>query len=209
MKQRSDGFKQFISILLSISIENATNQLRNKVILLDEPERSLHPGSIKCLRDELLRISEKNVVFASSHSIYMVDKKNLNRHYTVTKDEGKTIVEQVSTDNPIQDEVIYNALGTSIFELIEPNMLIFEGRSDKDLFDTFTNKFRDELQPSSILTISATGTKPIPHYVKFFHNKFVNGFVVVDSDKDGRDAISAICQQDAEFKESLFELKLS
>jgi hypothetical protein len=86
-------------------------------------------------------------------------------------------------------------------------MLIFEGRTDKDIFDTFTNKFKEELQPSDILTISATGTKPIPHYAKFFHNKLVNGFVVVDSDKDGRDAINAILQQDPEFEDSIFELK--
>jgi AAA15 family ATPase/GTPase len=207
MLQRSDGFKQFISILLSLSVENTTNQLKNKIILLDEPERSLHPSSIRCLRDELLRISQNNVVLASSHSVFMVDKKNLERHYTVTKDNGETVLEQVNSENPIQDEVIYNSLGTSIFELLEPNMLIFEGRTDKDIFDTFTNKFKEELQPSDILTISATGTKPIPHYAKFFHSKLVNGFVVVDSDKDGRNAINAILQQDPEFEDSIFELK--
>jgi predicted ATP-dependent endonuclease of OLD family len=206
MKQRSDGFKQFISILLSLSVENATNRLNNKIILLDEPERSLHPGSIRCLRDELLRISRNNIVLASSHSVFMVDKKNLDRHYTVTKEDGKTIVRRVSPENPIQDEVIYNALGTSIFELIEPNILIFEGRADKDIFDAFTRKFKDELQPSDILAISATGTKQIPRYVKFFHNKIFNGFVVVDSDSDGRNAINTIVQQDVEFEKSVFEL---
>jgi len=36
MKQRSDGFKQFVSILLSLSLKNITNQLQNKIILLDE-----------------------------------------------------------------------------------------------------------------------------------------------------------------------------
>lgn len=207
MQQRSDGFKQFISILLSLSVQNTTNHLKNKIILLDEPERSLHPGSIKCLRDELLNISKNNVILASSHSIYMVDKKKLERHYTVIKDNSKTVIEQVNPESPIQDEVIYNSLGTSIFELIEPNMLIFEGRSDKDIFDAFTNKFKEEIQPSKIQTISATGTKPIPNYVKFFHSKFVNGFVVVDSDTDGRNAIKAIHQQDADFDESVFELK--
>ncbi len=206
MQQRSDGFKQFISILLSLSVQNTTNHLKNKIILLDEPERSLHPGSIKCLRDELLNISKNNVILASSHSIYMVDKKKLERHYTVIKDNSKTVIEQVNPESPIQDEVIYNSLGTSIFELIEPNMLIFEGRSDKDIFDAFTNKFKEEIQPLKIQTISATGTKPIPNYVKFFHSKFVHGFVVVDSDKDGRNAINAIHQQDADFDESVFDL---
>lgn len=207
MQQRSDGFKQFISILLSLSVQNATNNLKDKIILLDEPERSLHPGSIKCLRDELLRISKNNIILVSSHSTYMVDKKKLERHYTVTKNNSKTVIEQVNPESPIQDEIIYNSLGTSIFELIEPNMLIFEGRSDKDIFDAFTNKFKEEIQPSRIQTISATGAKPIPNYVKFFHSKFVNGFVVVDSDNDGRNAIKAIHQQDADFDESVFDLK--
>ncbi|AFV22844.1 hypothetical protein Mpsy_0635 [Methanolobus psychrophilus R15] len=207
MNQRSDGFKQFISILLSLSVENATKQLQNKVILLDEPERSLHPGSIKCLRDELLRIAENNIVLVSSHSIYMVDKKNLNRHYTVTKDKSKTHVEQVNSDNPIQDEVIYNALGTSIFELIEPNMLIFEGRSDKDIFDAFTKKLAEEIKPARVQTISATGADQIPKYMKFFHNKLIKGFVLVDSDREGKSALKSILQQDSEFTNSVFELK--
>jgi hypothetical protein len=44
MEQRSDGFKQFISILLSLSVEHRADVLKNKIILLDEPERSLHPS---------------------------------------------------------------------------------------------------------------------------------------------------------------------
>ena len=206
MKQRSDGFKQFVSILLSLSLKNITNQLQNKIILLDEPERSLHPGSIKYLRDELLKISKNNIVLASSHSIFMVDKKNLERHYTVTKEDSTTKIEQVDPTSPIQDDVIYNALGTSIFEIIEPYMLIFEGRTDKDIFDAFTRKFGEIIEPISIQTISATGANQIPKYAKFFHNKLVNGYAVVDSDKDGRYAIKEIKKEDREFANSVFEL---
>jgi len=206
MNQRSDGFKQFVSILLSLSLKNVTNQLQNKIILLDEPERSLHPGSVKCLRDELLKISKNNIVLASSHSIFMVDKKNLERHYTVTKEDSATKIEKVNPTSPIQDDVIYNALGTSIFEIIEPYMLIFEGRTDKDIFDAFTRKFGEIIEPISIQTISATGANQIPKYAKFFHNKLVNGYAVVDSDKDGRYAIKEIKKEDREFANSVFEL---
>jgi AAA15 family ATPase/GTPase len=50
--KRSDGFKQFVSIILNLSIENETGVLNNKVILLDEPETHLHPSGQKYLRNE-------------------------------------------------------------------------------------------------------------------------------------------------------------
>jgi len=136
----------------------------------------------------------------------MVDKKNLERHYTVTKEDSATKIELVDPASPIQDDVIYNALGTSIFEIIKPYMLIFEGRTDKDIFDAFTRKFGEIIEPISIQTISATGANQIPKYAKFFHNKLVNGYAVVDSDKDGRYAITEIKKEDPEFANSVFEL---
>ncbi|WP_169301420.1 AAA family ATPase [Pontimicrobium aquaticum] len=41
--QRSDGFRQFISFLLSISAESNNDELTNTMMLLDEPETHLHP----------------------------------------------------------------------------------------------------------------------------------------------------------------------
>jgi predicted ATP-dependent endonuclease of OLD family len=67
--KRSDGFKQFVSIILNLSIENETGVLNNKVILLDEPETHLHPSGQKYLRNELLKISENNLVIYATHSI--------------------------------------------------------------------------------------------------------------------------------------------
>ncbi len=41
--QRSDGFRQFISFLLSLSIEKSNESLSYTILLLDEPETHLHP----------------------------------------------------------------------------------------------------------------------------------------------------------------------
>src|SRR3989338_7169519 len=73
--QRSDGFRQFISFLLTISAESATNQLENSILLLDEPETHLHPQAQEYLKDELIRITsneENNTVFFATHSNYMI-----------------------------------------------------------------------------------------------------------------------------------------
>ncbi|MBW1294968.1 AAA family ATPase [Aquimarina litoralis] len=185
MEQRSEGFQQFISILLNLSIESNTEKIKNKIILLDEPEIHLHPSGVKYLREELLKIALSNIVFVASHSIYMVDKLNLDRHFKVSKEMSLTSIKQIKKDNPYEEEVIYEALGTSVYEHIQPNMLIFEGKTDKDLFDGFLKKYKRDIKPVRIGTISADGVEKIPTYVKFMEGKLVKGFIVVDSDSAG------------------------
>ena len=207
MEQRSDGFKQFISILLNLSVENEVKKLKNKIIILDEPEVHLHPSGVKYLRDELLKISENNLIIIATHSIYMVDKLNLNRHFQVTKDKSVTDISQIKPDNPYQEEVIYEALGTSIFEHVQPNMLVLEGKTDKDIFDGFTKKFKSEINPLNLGAISADGVDNIQKYVKFFDGKLVKGFVLVDSDTDGLRVQSAVIKDNNQFsKKNVFDI---
>lgn len=197
MEQRSDGFKQFISILLILSAENKANSLKNSLILLDEPEVHLHPSGIKYLRDELFEIAKNNIVLIATHSTYMIDKINLDRHYSVVKNKSITEVTKIEKNNPYQEEVIYEALGTSVYEHIEPNVIIFEGKTDKDAFDIFKDKFKKDLNIKNITTISADGVTNIPKYVKFFNNKLVNGFILVDSDSAGRNARDNILKENS------------
>ena len=183
--QRSDGFKHFVSILLSLSVENTTGVLKNKIILLDEPEVHLHPSGEKYLRDELLKISKNNYVFFATHSIFMADKKNLDRHFSIKKKEGITSLEIIEKDNPYKEEVLYEALGTSVLEHIEANVLIFEGKTDRDIFDLYRRNFEEEIQIPNLTLISADGCNNIIKYTKFFNKNIIKGFVLFDSDKEG------------------------
>ena len=206
MDQRSDGFKQFISILLNLSAENSSKKLKNCMILLDEPEIHLHPSGVRYLRDELLKISKNNIVLIATHSIYMVDKKDLNRHYKVEKEKSLTNIFKISENNPYMEEVIYESLGTSIYELIEPNIIVFEGKTDKDLFDAFTDKYKADFMPHKCGTISADGAKKIPTYTKFFNGKLVSGYVIVDSDAEGKGVKKIVLEQDNFSEKNTYEI---
>lgn len=207
VSQRSDGFKQFISILLNLSIENETGALENKIILLDEPEIHLHPSGQKYLRDELLKIAENNIVIYATHSIYMVDKKNLDRHYHVQKDNGLTTVKKIEKDNPLGDEVLYGALGTSVLEHLEPNVLIVEGKTDRDIFNLYCRIFTEELDIPNISVISADGANNFPRYAKFFTTHIIKGFTLSDSDKDGKKAKNDVLAMDDGYTEdNVFEI---
>ena len=204
LNQRSDGFKHFISILLNLSVENETSQLKNKIILLDEPEVHLHPSGEKYLRDELLEIAKNNFVFFATHSIFMVDKKNLDRHFSIKKEKGITNLYVIEKDNPYKEEVLYEALGTSALEHIENNVLILEGKTDRDIFDLYKRKFKSEVKLQNFSLISADGCGNIPKYTKFFNKKLINGFVLVDSDKEGTIIKSAVIKERNYNKKNVF-----
>lgn len=109
--QRSDGFRQFTSFLLTISAESATNQLSNSLLLLDEPETHLHPQAQEYLKGELIKITkntENNIVFFATHSNYMIDKDHIDRCYRVVKQNNKkTTLEKIKGAISSYSEVNY------------------------------------------------------------------------------------------------------
>lgn len=131
---RSDGFKRFVSFLIMVSVKVKTNQLEDTLLLIDEPEIGLHPSGARYLKDELIKISEKNQVVYSTHSIFMVDKEKIDRHLLVNKQNEVTVATGVNQSNFSDEEVIYNALGYSIFDNLKATNILFEGWRDKKLF---------------------------------------------------------------------------
>ena len=108
--QRSDGFRQFISFLLSVSAENTNDELVNVLMLIDEPETHLHPKAQLHLMKELIKITatNNNVVFYATHSNFMIDKSCLERNIKVLKKKNeKTIIEYVSEQKSTYSEVNY------------------------------------------------------------------------------------------------------
>lgn len=109
--QRSDGFRQFISFLLTLSVENHNGELENTILLIDEPEAHLHPPAQINLLNELIEITSNkrnNIVFFATHSNYLIDKKNLDRCYRVVKqDNHKTMLNKIEKSASTYAEVNY------------------------------------------------------------------------------------------------------
>lgn len=134
LKRRSDGFKRFISFLLTLSVPSKTGELDGFIILIDDPDMGLHPSGTRYVRDELIKISEKNYVAVSTHSIFMIDRKDFSRHVIVKKSDEVTTLEDANDSNILDEEVIYNALGFTFLEILKENNVIYEGWRDKRLF---------------------------------------------------------------------------
>lgn len=140
LAKRSDGFKRFVSFLLHISAKVRTGQLENTILLIDEPDVGLHPSGARYLKDELIKISESNLVIYSTHSIFMIDRENIGRHIIVTKKDEITTAEDANGSSVFDEEVIFNALKFSMFEALKEKNVVFEGWKDKHFFITALRK---------------------------------------------------------------------
>ena len=182
--ERSEGAKQFLSLILSLSIETSNHDRKNELILIDEPEVHLHPSGIRDLSQELLKIGKDNYVFLATHSPFMIDKKHKERHYIVKKNK-KAITEITrinEADNIIDDEVLKEAFGINVYrDLLNPHSVLVEGASDKLILQ----KAFKLLKREDIGITNGHGSN-IDTLASKMNFDGISVLVVTDDDKDGR-----------------------
>ena len=208
MLQRSDGFKQFISLILSLSAKNESNNLKNNIILIDEPEIHLHPSGIEYMRDEILKIGKNNHVIVATHSYNMVDRNLRERHWIVQKEKAETKISQMNENfNFTDDKVLAKAFGLNLLKTLLPqNIVIVEGIDDKNIIShafhllnkTFFCSIKD-----------AGGASKIPGFARLLNEENIKPFIILDADKEGAGAKKKILDEQKDFysESNVFTLK--
>lgn len=185
MADRSQGFKQFVSLLLSISALNETGRLKNHLILIDEPEIHLHPSGVRWLLKNLIEIGANNYLFVSTHSNFMLDETTHDRHYLLSKEKSSsTSFKHIESDDDIfGDELLIEAFGINILnDFMSPYRLLVEGASDRQLLTKTFSLFDD----GKNIRISNGKGGQLPGIASIMNYRHVCPLVVVDDDDEGR-----------------------
>ena len=186
---RSDGFKRFVTFLLLLSAKVENSEIKDAIIVIDEPDIGLHIKGQKNLVEELLKISKNNLVFYSTHSIFMIDNKRADRHFMVQKKSEITTITRAGNSNYTDDEVLYNALGYSVFETLKATNIIFEGWSDKHVYEIALSA--DRTVPNNLKEVGivhSSGTKDITPIAKCLELANRETYIVSDSDQPATEA---------------------
>lgn len=199
VEQRSDGFKQFISLLLTLSAEHHGEILKNNVLLLDEPEARLHPSGARFMRDEIFEIGRSNQIFVATHSPVMVDIDTPQRHWIVKKEKLETHLQVIGMGASMKDEeVMQMAFGINIMkEILPDNLLLVEGEMDKKLLEFSLRKLKGK--PISVK--SAQGSK-IPTLANILDSHDINTVIFLDADDAGRKMQKTIIENRSSFNEN-------
>lgn len=187
LNNRSDGFKRLITFMIMLSMKNNNDELKNTLILIDEPESSIDIPGQEYLKRELIHIGENNYIFYSTHSSAMIDTTKISRHYIVLKNEESTEIARASESNYCDAVTLYKALGQETYSIIKKYNVVFEGWMDKKVFQIWGNSIKNGSIKNKYNNIGQThiqGVFSARNFAQFWGMYARKYFILSDSDDE-------------------------
>ncbi|MBR3363066.1 MAG: AAA family ATPase [Bacilli bacterium] len=208
LSQRSDGFKWYLSLYLTLYdyLEKKAEDI-NYVLLLDEPNLYLHPGAQKNLLNNVFYKDFSNLqIFYTTHSPYMIDIDNNFSLRIVEKNESTKVynstreyaekhadMKDIDTMTPLLTALDLNISNDIIYES-KDKIFVVEGIQDVYLLRAMVNKLKYNTKMKNIKFISGTSAEKVPITYSYLFGMGYNTFTLVDKDKSGLNANRLIAE---------------
>lgn len=199
LSQRSDGFKWYLSLYLTLYEYLEKNDSSIKyILLLDEPNLYLHPGAQKNLLFNVFykEFSDLQIIY-TTHSPYMIDVDNSFSLRIVEKDKATKIynstreyaeqhsdLKYVDTMTPLLTALDLNVSSDLIFDC-KDKIFVVEGIQDVYIIRAMINKLKYETKMKNIKFISGTSAEKVPITYSYLFGMGYNVYTLVDKDKSG------------------------
>ena len=193
--RRSKGFQWFLSFYVNFTA-GSKNELRNTVLLLDDPGVFLHPLGQEDLKKTLEQLSASNQLVLVTHSPFMIYRDHLERTRIVDKESekgGTKLIEKYWASDYDAIAPLRAALGVRLGEmpLAEKRHLVVEGYEDLLYLEAMALYFRRTkkkplIDLSKMLILPVNGADKAPFYATFLLKEGFKLVVLLDHDSKGR-----------------------
>lgn len=198
LNRRAEGFKWTFSFIVNFAAETQRSELKEAILLLDEPARNLHPTQQAGISDLLKNLAGSNQVLYATHSPFMIFDYTPGNLLVVELDRkkhlSKIFYEYWKADDATLTPILYGlakGLVDSITDREVGNnsrpLIIVETMSDTMYLNAFDKFLQDP-------NISMNPLNVVPAYTKnsvlplsiFHHNHGYNTFVLLDNDYESK-----------------------
>lgn len=191
LEERSRGFQWFFSFDAKL-LHETNGELRDCVILLDEPGLHLHASA---QRDLLIRLEEYaagNMMIYTTHLPFMINLHEPERIRVINDTpQGTVVTESLTESSPDAKLTLQAALGmTGRFGMpVGDKNLVVEGAHDywivTALSDLLARAGKATLPPDTVIT-AAGGASEVTYLSTFMVGQDLHVVAVYDSDQEGR-----------------------
>ena len=199
LNRRAEGFKWTFSFIVNFAAETQRAELKEAILLLDEPARNLHPTQQRGISDLLKNLAGSNQVLYATHSPYMIfdyapgnllvveldKKKHLSRiYYDYWNADDLTLtpilygLSRGLVESIVDREIGYNSRPVIIVETMADTMYL-------NAFDKFLEDPNISMNPLNI--VAAYNKNSVLPLAIFYRNHGYNTFVLLDNTKESRD----------------------
>jgi len=194
LNRRAEGFKWTFSFIVNFAAETQRAELKEAILLLDEPARNLHPTQQAGISDLLKNLAGSNQVLYATHSPFMIfdytpgnllvveldKKKHLSRiFYDYWKADDATLtpilygLSKGLVDSITDREIGYNSRPLIIVEAMSDTMYL-------NAFDKFLQDPNISMNPLNV--VPAYNKNSVLPLSIFYHTHGYNTFVLLDND---------------------------
>ncbi|MDP6857816.1 MAG: AAA family ATPase [Candidatus Nitrosopelagicus sp.] len=199
LNRRAEGFKWTFSFIVNFAAETRKAELKEAILLLDEPARNLHPTQQRGISDLLKNLAGVNQVLYATHSPYMIfdyapgnllvveleKKKHLSRiFYDYWNADDATLtpilygLSRGLVESIVDREIGYNSRPVIIVETMSDTMYL-------NAFDKFLEDPNISMNPLNI--IAAYNKNSVLPLAIFYRNHGYNTFVLLDNTDESKD----------------------
>jgi predicted ATP-dependent endonuclease of OLD family len=182
LSKASSGEKEILNILLGISALN----VRNGVIIIDEPELHLHPLWQKILLDLFFELSQEKGIqfFLVTHSPNFITPKSITNVYRVYAVDGKSSVIPPPTLDQSEKDLfqIVNVFNNEKIFFTDIVILV-EGDIDNILYKAILEKLRESISSTMVIEIiEVKGKNNFEKFKKFLDKWKIKSYIIADKD---------------------------
>jgi len=194
LNRRAEGFKWTFSFVVNFAAETQRAELKEAILLLDEPARNLHPTQQMGISDLLKNLAGSNQVLYATHSPFMIFDYTPGNLLVVELDRkkhlSKIFYEYWKADDATLTPILYGLSKGLVDSITNREMgynsrplIIVEAMSDTMYLNAFDKFLQDP-------NISMNPLNVVPAYNKnsvlplsiFYHTHGYNTFVLLDND---------------------------
>ena len=212
LKNRSDGFKWYFSIYITLYEYLQRDDDIKYILLFDEPNLYLNPSAQYDLLERVFKQEFKNEqIVYTTHNPYMIDvdnfssiriveKTDCSRFYNTTVDyfkKHKQVTNEVDPMTPILTALNIDISNSLILDR-NKSVIVVEGIEDIYILQSMIKKLNRTEDFKNINFIPCFGASKISTMYGYVYGMGYNVFALTDNDKDGLDALYEIIGSEME-----------
>lgn len=195
LDQRSEGFRWLVSFFVVFHAQ-ASDALKDAVLLLDEPGLSLHALKQQEFRKTVSQLAEGNQIIYTTHSPFMVGSDELDRVRVIERVDqatGTKVHTRLAVDDPKSIYPLQAALGYDLAQSMftHQSNLVVEGVTDLLYLEALNSAFRSEGGPSideQTAIVPAGSASKVVYYSTILTSQKLKVAALLDSDAAGDQA---------------------
>lgn len=191
LDQRSEGFRWLLSFFVVFRAQSEGN-LRNAILLLDEPGLSLHALKQQQFRYTVGELAGTNQVIYTTHSPFMVGSDELDRVRIVEMPDrttGTKVHTRIAVDDPASLYPLQAALGYELAQSMftQARNLVCEGYTDMLYVEALNAAASDAGSgfKHAVALVPASSASKVIYYVTVLVSQDFKVAALLDSDQAG------------------------